>query len=69
MVGFIFLHRDLLEWEWYQSSEVSRLYIHLLLKANYTDKKWQGNEVKRGQFSKPLSIRIKTFCSTNKNFN
>lgn len=49
MVGFIFLHRDLLEWEWYQSSEVSRLYIHLLLKANFTDKKWQGNDVKRGQ--------------------
>ncbi|WP_418604601.1 hypothetical protein [Hwangdonia sp.] len=49
MIGFIFLHRDLLEWEWYQSSEVSRLYIHLLLKANFTDKKWQGNDVKRGQ--------------------
>ena len=49
MVGFIFLHRDLLEWEWYQNPEVSRLYIHLLLKANFTDKKWQGNEVKRGQ--------------------
>ncbi|MFG6685261.1 hypothetical protein ACGK9U_01665 [Mariniflexile sp. HNIBRBA6329] len=50
MIGFIFLHRDLLEWEWYQNPEVSRLYIHILLKANFTDKKWQGISVKRGQF-------------------
>jgi DNA-binding transcriptional MocR family regulator len=49
MVGFIFLHRDLLEWEWYQNPEVSRLFIHLLLKVNFIDKKWHGNEVKRGQ--------------------
>ncbi|WP_100613607.1 helix-turn-helix domain-containing protein [Confluentibacter citreus] len=49
MVGFIFLHRDFLEWEWYQNSEVSRLFIHLLLKANFTDKKWQGINVERGQ--------------------
>ncbi|MCF7561610.1 hypothetical protein L3X39_13265 [Sabulilitoribacter multivorans] len=49
MVGFIFLHRDILAWEWYQKPEVFRLFIHLLLKVNYTDKKWQGVDVKRGQ--------------------
>lgn len=49
MVGFIMLHRDLLDWEWYQSSETSRVFIHLILRANYLDKKWQGTEVKRGQ--------------------
>lgn len=49
MVGFILLHRDIIEWEWYQSPEVFRLFIHLTLKANYNDKKWQGVQVKRGQ--------------------
>ncbi|RAJ17819.1 hypothetical protein [Olleya aquimaris] len=49
MVGFILLHRDIIEWEWYHSPEVFRLFIHLTLKANYNDKKWQGVQVKRGQ--------------------
>ena len=43
------LHRDILDWEWYQSSETSRIFIHLILRANYLDKKWQGTQVKRGQ--------------------
>ncbi|GAA4235704.1 hypothetical protein GCM10022291_18320 [Postechiella marina] len=50
MVGFIMLHRDLLDWEWYQSSETFRVFVHLILRANYSDKKWQGTDVKRGQF-------------------
>lgn len=49
MVGHVILHRDIMEWEWYQSSNVFRLYIHLLLKANYKAKKWQGQLVKRGE--------------------
>lgn len=49
MVGFVMLHREILNWEWYESPETSRLFIHLILKVNYTDKKWQGFEVKRGQ--------------------
>jgi DNA-binding transcriptional MocR family regulator len=49
MNGHIILHREIMEWEWYQSPNVFRLYIHLLLKANYKDKKWQGQLVKRGE--------------------
>ncbi|CAM3427017.1 hypothetical protein [Zobellia roscoffensis] len=49
MIGFIKLPREILDWEWYTHPTVSRLYIHLLVKANYTDKCWQGNVVKRGQ--------------------
>jgi len=29
MIGFVLLHREILNWEWYQSSVVTRLYIHL----------------------------------------
>jgi hypothetical protein len=38
-----------MDWEWYQSPNVSRLYFHLIFKANFKDKKWQGNLIKRGQ--------------------
>ncbi|HRY74468.1 MAG TPA: hypothetical protein P5098_02145 [Candidatus Dojkabacteria bacterium] len=47
--GFIKLHRTLLDWEWYQDSNVVRVFLHLILRANHTDQKWQGNIIKRGQ--------------------
>ncbi len=49
MVGFVMLHREFLDWEWYQCPTVSRLFIHLILKVNFIDKKWQGVVIKRGQ--------------------
>lgn len=47
--GFIKLHRTLLDWEWYQNSNVVRVFLHLLIRANHTDQKWQGNLIKRGE--------------------
>ena len=47
---FISIHRKLFDWEWYQSPETFLLWIHCLLKANHTPKKWQGIPIKRGQF-------------------
>ena len=49
MESFVKLLRNILAWEWYQDSVPFRLYIHLLLRANYTTKKWQGTLVQRGQ--------------------
>lgn len=48
MIGFIKLHRQILEWEWYRDINTSRLFIHLLLKASYQDKRWQGITIKAG---------------------
>lgn len=50
MGGWIKLHRQLLEWEWYDDINVCRLFIHCLLKANHADNKWKGKLIKRGQF-------------------
>lgn len=47
--GWIGLHRKLLDWEWYKDANVSRLFIHLLLKANHKPNKWQGIKINRGQ--------------------
>ena len=49
MIGFIQLHRKLLEWEWYHDVNTFKLFLHLLIKANFENKKWQGIEIKRGQ--------------------
>lgn len=48
MQGWIKLHRSLLEWEWYDDINATRLLIHLLISVNYVDKKWRGVNVKAG---------------------
>ena len=47
--GWIKMFRRFLEWEWYDQTSMVRLFLHLLLKANYEDKKWHGVVIKRGQ--------------------
>lgn len=47
--GFIKLHRRMLEWGWYDDANTMRLFIHLLLTANYKDGVYRGREIKRGQ--------------------
>ena len=47
--GWIKLHRQLLEWEWYDDINTTRLFIHLLLLANHKDRNWRGINIKRGQ--------------------
>jgi hypothetical protein len=64
--GWICLSRKLLDWEWYSDANVARLFIHLLLKANFRDTPWQSRTIKRGQFvasrqrlAEQLSLTIK----------
>lgn len=45
---FIKLYRKFTEWEWYSDISVSRLFLHLILTVNWTDKKWQGICIERG---------------------
>ena len=47
--GYIKLHRKITRWEWYDDPETFRVFIHLLLMANYEDKRWHGILVRRGQ--------------------
>ena len=58
------LYRKFEKWEWYTDSNTKCLFIHLLLKANYEDTKWQGIEIKRGQFITSLNnLSIQTNIS------
>jgi DNA-binding transcriptional MerR regulator len=54
MSGWIKLHRKFLDWEWFNKSEAVHLFLYMLIKANHKDAKWQGNDVKRGQFISSL---------------
>lgn len=47
--GHIKIDRRILNWEWYRDSNMVHVFLHLLLTANYTDSRFQGFLVKRGQ--------------------
>lgn len=47
-MGYIRIDRRILEWEWYSDANTSRLFIHLLLKANWKPGRFQGIEVPVG---------------------
>lgn len=48
--GYVFLHRSLLTWEWYNDINTKCLFIHCLLKANWQDTQWRNINVVRGSF-------------------
>jgi len=48
MSGWIKVHRQILDWEWYSDNNAFRVFIHLLLKANHKDRRFKGIELKAG---------------------
>ena len=64
--GFIVLHRSMLEWEWYNDQNTKCLFLHLLLMANFEDKKWRGIEIKRGQVITSIENLAKSTTLTTK---
>ncbi len=48
--GFVKLSKAILDWQWYTEPNVTRLYIHILLKANFKQNNWRGIEIKVGEF-------------------
>ena len=59
MSGWIKLHRNLIDWEWYDDHNTTRLFIHCLVRANFEARKWKGISIARGQFW----TSIPTLCS------
>jgi hypothetical protein len=48
MSGWIKLHRQILDWEWYSDNNAFRVFMHLILKANHKEKRFKGIELKAG---------------------
>jgi biotin operon repressor len=47
-IGWIKLHRKLTDWKWYLDVPTTKLFIHLLLKTNFTQGNFQGIDIPRG---------------------
>ena len=50
MNGYVRLFRKFVNWEWYKNNITKIVFLHCLLKANWEDSKFEGNEIKRGSF-------------------
>ena len=62
--GFIKLYRKIIDWEWFDKSEMVHIFIFLLVKANHKDTLWRGIDVKRGQLITSIdSIKLSTNLS------
>lgn len=48
--GYIKLYRSFVDWEWYSEINTCKLFLHCLIKANYSIKKWQGHDIRPGEF-------------------
>lgn len=53
-MDYIKLFREILNWEWWHDINTCRVFIFLLLKANWKDSTWKGIEVKRGSYISSL---------------
>ncbi|MGL6199850.1 MAG: hypothetical protein ACRC3H_13055 [Lachnospiraceae bacterium] len=51
---YLKLYRKFKDWEWYRNINVKTLFIHMLIKANWKDGRFQGQEIKRGSFVSSL---------------
>lgn len=49
MEGWVKIHRKIVDWEWYNDTNVKVVFFHLLLTANYKKQQWKGQIILRGQ--------------------
>lgn len=52
--GYVKIHRKILEWSWYRDINTCRLFIHMLLKANWKEAGFRDTTVPRGSFVSSL---------------
>lgn len=48
--GWIKLHRQIIDSEWFTDVNTNHLFMYCLIRANHKDTKWQGIGIKRGAF-------------------
>lgn len=46
--GYIELHREIIDWEWFNDVYVLKLFIFLILEANHKEAKYMGIQIPRG---------------------
>ena len=59
--GWIKIHRNITEWEWWDDPLMVKLFLYLLLHANHKERQWQGQIIRRGEMITTLQhLRDKT---------
>ncbi len=53
--GFIKIYRSILQWEWWDDINTFRLFVTILIHANWKEKKWHGRTIPRGSMFTSLS--------------
>ena len=53
--GWLKLFRCFTEWEWYSDTNTVRLFLHLLLRVNYRERRWKGIIIPRGSMVTSLA--------------
>lgn len=53
--AFIKLYKKMLEWEWYDDINTCRLFIHILLRANWKSGSWHGIPYEAGELITSVS--------------
>ena len=57
--GFIKIYRSMFQWDWWDDINTFRLFITILLMANWQPKKWHGKKIPRGSFWTSLNTLSK----------
>lgn len=63
-MGYIKMHRDIQEWEWYGEPKMVAFWLHLLINANWVTREWRGETIGRGQLvASVASLSLETGLS------
>ena len=57
-IGYIKIYRSIKDWDWWADLNTFRLFVVLLINANWRDKKWRGRKIKRGQLWTSLDTLV-----------
>lgn len=68
MSGWIKLHRQFIDWEWYDHHTTKLIFIHLLFTVNWKPTKWRGIELEAGETIKSLEMLASTSPFTVQNW-
>lgn len=47
--GFVKIDRKIIKWRWYKDTSTFKIFLHLILTANYEDREFEDIVIKRGQ--------------------
>lgn len=64
--GYIKLYRSFLQWEWHDNEYMLSVFIHCLILANWKDKRWHGQIIKRGSFITSY-VKLAEVCGLTRN--